>query len=128
MKFVLVSLALMIASYYDLKYRIIPDMVCICIAVLGLINCNVDHWLGLSLAIPCLIVGLHEQMGGGDIKLIGALGFATGSLFAVPLLTISLLSLLLWHFMTHMKKGMHIAYPLAPFLCFGYLITCFLNY
>lgn len=124
----LILLALLVSVYFDLKYRIIPDTTCFCIALLGLINCNLDHWLGLLLAIPCLIVGMHGQIGGGDIKLIGALGFATGSLFAVPMLTISLAMMLVWHFIKHKKKGMHIAYPMAPFLCLGYLITCLLYY
>lgn len=124
---------LMIASYTDIKKRIIPNVVCILISLCVLPDITLENLLGMILAIPLLVIGaLSDGIGGGDIKLTGALGFALGYPDALITLVAGLSVMLMTHaVLTLMKKRKQesacIAYPMAPFIGVGYCIMLVLN-
>ena len=67
---------LLAASVWDLRKRIIPDSICLMIALTGLMDFSPVRLLGVLAALPLLIATLYkpEGIGGGDIKLTAAAG------------------------------------------------------
>lgn len=131
---VLFSCLLIVASVWDIRRRIIPDTICLAIAVLGLLTFQPAKLLGLLLGLPFLIAALIKEggMGGGDVKLVVAcdfvLGFSTGSVGLV----IGLMAALMWHIVKNvagrLKQGVvtpaeTTLLPLAPFLSFGFAMA-----
>lgn len=87
------------ASYSDLRIREIPDavplglMVCAVVGImLGVYELTLNlAWAGLFIGSGLLIlVSLFGAMGGGDIKLMGALGMWFGPLKIVDVFLLSL--------------------------------------
>jgi len=78
---------LTIATICDLRSREIPDSLSIAIAVLALVSCLMG-WLGLNLWLVLaggavgLVIGFalfhFAELGGGDAKLIAAMGLLLG--------------------------------------------------
>jgi prepilin peptidase CpaA len=90
-----------IAVYTDLRFRKIPDSLTVPAAALGLIlNALGGGWHGLLFSSIGLVVGIAifiipfalRGMGGGDVKLMGALGALLGG-FAI--VSIALYTMLL---------------------------------
>ena len=81
-KSILLYTVLLIASYTDYRFRVIPDWIHIIIILIGFIHFNpLKAGIGLILPpIPFLIMALVKKgsIGGGDIKLVGAMGFTVG--------------------------------------------------
>ena len=71
---------LLAASVWDLRKRIIPDSICLLIALTGLIDFSPVNLLGVLAALPLLLAALYkpEGIGGGDIKLTAAAGMVLG--------------------------------------------------
>ena len=131
---VLFSFLLIAASVWDLRRRIIPDNICILIALMGLIDFSPIRLLGVLAALPLLAAALckPEGIGGGDIKLTAAAGIVlgfwgctTGLIFG---LTASLLFYLLVQTVRRLRrlesqKASQAALPMAPFLSLGFFIV-----
>lgn len=89
--------------------------------------------MGLIAALPLLIVAVvSDGIGGGDIKLSGALGFALGYQKALVTLITGLAVMLIYHaVLSFIRKRNHkpvcIAYPMAPFMGAGYCIMLLLR-
>jgi len=115
---------LILASYLDVKTRIIPDWVHLVIIGIGLIDINLlDSVLGLLvLPIPFFIMAYKSEgtMGGGDIKLIGACGFMLGLNSAYLGVLISLI-LVIVHQGIIKKKDESFAF--VPYISVGMLIA-----
>lgn len=81
-KSIMLYLVLTVASYFDYRFRMIPDWVHLVIIAIGFININLARSMfGLVISpLPILIMALINKgsIGGGDIKLIGATGFTLG--------------------------------------------------
>ena len=117
---------LIYAGIYDYKKRIIPDRVHVIIMVSALLSqfSIIQSILGLLiLPIPFIIpiFSNEDSIGGGDIKLVGAIGFflglTKGTLAMVIGLSLStIVSLLL-------KKNRNQLVPLAPYLATGSIIA-----
>lgn len=83
----IVIVLLLVAAVYDLRTREIPDWVSIAIAATGLVAASLG-WLGVSLSwvivggLTGLLAGWllfrFAHLGGGDAKLIGAIGCVVG--------------------------------------------------
>jgi len=83
----LVFVLLMVATVYDLRIREIPDWISMAIAILAVATASTG-WLGIDLVLVAIggIVGLtmgyllfrFAKLGGGDAKLIAALGMLVG--------------------------------------------------
>ncbi len=129
---------LLIITFIDIDYQIIPDGLSIGSIILGL---AVVYWLpvsyrdsllGLVLGaglLTAVIYGYYfltgkQGMGGGDVKLLGMIGVFTG--WQGVLFTIFMGSLigtafgLPWAFLQ--KKTMQAAIPFGPFLALGGLL------
>ena len=123
---------LLAASVWDLRKRIIPDSLCLLIALTGLINFSPVRLWGVLAALPLLIAALckPEGIGGGDIKLTAASGFAIGlptvSAGLIIGMTVAVLCYLVRIIICKRKtsKGQavnQIALPLVPFLSIGFI-------
>jgi len=122
----MVSSVLLIASYYDYRYRMIPDCLHILLLVIGLIDFNYSKAIsGLIFSpLPFLIMALVQtgSIGGGDIKLIGATGFVLGYSFTffsalIGLLMVVIVSVLSFSFRKSKCKQL---FPFAPYYQLGY--------
>lgn len=117
---------LIYAGIYDYKKRIIPDKVHVIIIISALLSdfSIIQSILGLLiLPIPFIIPIFFNGncIGGGDIKLVGAIGFylglTKGTLAMIIGLSLStIVSLLL-------KKHRNQLVPLAPYLATGSIIA-----
>jgi len=132
------SCALLVITFIDIDYQIIPDSLSIGGIFVGL---ALVWWLpislkesliGLAAGAGLLIVVIYgylfltgkEGMGGGDVKLLGMIGVFTGwegVLFTIFMgsLTGTLVSL---PWAIFRKKDMQTAIPFGPFLALGALI------
>jgi leader peptidase (prepilin peptidase)/N-methyltransferase len=133
--------ALLVITFIDIDYQIIPDSLSIGGIIAGLI---LVYWLpvsyrdsliGLVLGaglLTAVIYGYYfltgkQGMGGGDVKLLGMIGVFTG--WEGVLFTIFMGSLagtlfgIPWAFVQ--KKTMKAAIPFGPFLALGALIYVF---
>lgn len=119
---------LAVVSVWDLQYRIIPDRLQAGIALLSLLQFSPQNLLGILGAAPYLLVALlcekEKGIGGGDVKLAGAMGLVLGlpaSLTASCLgLTGFVLygaAIYLWE-RHHGKEG-NLPFPVGPFLAVG---------
>ncbi len=129
---------LLVITFIDIDFQIIPDSLSIGGIVVGLVlvwwlplsytNALMGLFLGAGLLI-FVIYGYYfltgkEGMGGGDVKLLGMIGVVTG--WQGVLFTIFMGSLIgtavgvPWAFAQ--KKNMQAAIPFGPFLALGALI------
>ena len=121
------------ASITDIRRGIIPDKLCIGIAVTSLIAFEPLKLLGISAsAIFLLATLLFGGMEGGDIKLMAATGLVLGFSKSMIAAIIGLTALLVFHtgnIVIQKRRGRPTpkAYPLAPFLSLGCLTAYFLT-
>lgn len=120
------------ASLWDVQKKIIPDTVCLGIALTGLLVFEPLKLLGILAAAVFLLVGLvFGGMEGGDIKLMAAAGLVLGFKKCMAATVIGLIALLVFHAInavTYKRRGRDApkAYPLAPFLSLGCLAAYFI--
>lgn len=131
---VLFSFLLIAASVWDLRKRIIPDRICILIALTGLIDFSPVRLLGVLVAFPMLTAALckPEGIGGGDIKLTAAAGIVLGFWGCTAGLIFGLAASLLFYLLVQTvrrlrrlesQKASQAALPMAPFLSLGFFIV-----
>ena len=128
---VLFSFLLIAASLWDLRKRIIPDSICILIALTGLIDFSPVRLLGVLAAMPLLTAALckPEGIGGGDIKLTAAAGIVLGFWGCTAGLIFGLTASLLFYLLVQTvrrlesQKASQAALPMAPFLSLGFFIV-----
>lgn len=123
---------LLAASFIDIKKRIIPDTLCLAVALSGFLCFEPEKLAGVFAALPLLLAALlWGGLGGGDIKLVAAAGVVLGLGAALAALVIGLAALLLFHaayFTVQKLRGRKCpqAYPLAPFLSAGCMAAYFI--
>lgn len=130
---VFLLLILAIASFTDLRERIVPNPVTLSATVAGLVLAAVEGpaaaafalVAGLLVASPMLLVALirPDGMGMGDVKLVGVIGIFLGWQ-AWPALLAGLLLAGLAGLVISLSTGRRpsgVALPLAPFLAVGTL-------
>lgn len=129
---------LLIISFIDLKYQIIPDGLVITTLIFGTAN-GIYQTLLLGVpwytwvigffaaSVPLLILGLiyPDGMGGGDIKLMAAAGLFIGwKLILLSLFVGALYGGVVSIFIIAMKKGsMKTALPFGPMLALGIITS-----
>ena len=136
----LISSVLVSVIFIDLKEMIIPDSLVLCILVLSIIYKIINHFLyGISPEIINSILGLllagglflaivilsRGGMGGGDVTLIGALGFVLGVKYIVLNIFLSfvlgaIISIVLLAAKIKTRKD---PIPFGPFIVLGFFIT-----
>lgn len=125
---------LVLASIWDIRKRIIPDILCLCIALSSLTVFNPINLFGILISLPLLFAALlWGGMGGGDIKLMAAAGLVLGFHRGMAAMVIGLTALLLFHAfyaITQKLRGRAVpkAYPLAPFLSLGCMAAYFISF
>lgn len=135
---VLFSFLLMAASVWDFRKRIIPDSICLLIALMGLIDFSPVKLLGILAALPLLIAALCKQdgVGGGDIKLTAAAGIVLGFWGCTAGLILGLTASLFFYLLNQTirrlqkqepQRASQAALPMAPFLSLGFLAVTILN-
>ena len=135
---VLFSCLLITASVWDVKKRIIPDTLCLLMALVGLLSLSPTKLFGIFIALPLFIAAICKDgsVGGGDIKLTAAIGIVTGFPVGIFGLILSLTASIAFYLVNQMVRKLRglppltakqIALPMAPFLCFGFLTAYFMN-
>lgn len=135
-KYAILSSLLIVISFIDLKYQLIPDrlnLFCLGIGILFTLLYG-NKWLVLNSATGLIIGGglflliavvTRGAMGGGDIKLMGALGFCFGWKY---ILLISFLSFIIGAiisiFLLIFKiKGRKDYIPFGPFISIAAIVA-----
>lgn len=124
---------LLTASVFDIRKRMIPDTVCLLIAMTGLIGFEPVKLSGILTSLPLLLAALlWGGMGGGDIKLMAASGIVLGFQRGMTAMVIGLTALLLFYFFYSIVQRLRgrkrqKAFPLAPFLSVGCIAAYFMN-
>ena len=129
----ILTLSFTYGAYTDIKSREIPNVVPITIFLSGLIEFSpLRACIGfVIIGFVFLLAAMFGNMGGGDIRLMTACGFALG-LWGGILQTIIGLSLAALYALglrvTKKKKDIrHLAIPLAPFLGVGGILAYILK-
>lgn len=128
----LFSCLLLAASLWDVRKRIIPDSLCVLIALTGLLTFTPGRLAGILLCLPLFIAALWKEggMGGGDVKLTAACGFVLGLPAGCAGLILGLTAVLVRHVglkairklkRMPIKPAKASALPLAPFLSLGFI-------
>ena len=119
---------LIAVSAWDLRYRIIPDRFQAGIALLSFLNFAPRQLFGTLGAVPYLIVALFCKkeggIGGGDIKLAGAIGLVLGLPASLTASCLGLTGFVMYGCMVclwNRFKGKRDkeAFPVGPFLAGG---------
>ena len=124
---------LLAASIFDVRKRIVPDSICLGIALTGLLTFEPMKLTGILAAVLFLITALlFGGMGGGDIKLMASAGLVLGFSKSMTAAVIGLTALLVFHagnaiIQKLRGRAAQQAYPLAPFLSLGCLTAYFLT-
>ena len=122
----LCAVPLLWAAITDLKKRIIPDWTWIAILLIGIVSVFLSPTPALYERIAgSLIPGLcllflavkHGGVGGGDIKLTAAMGFAFGLNTLAAILFCASIPASIYAAATRQRS-----IPLAVFLCIGFFI------
>lgn len=118
---------LFLATIYDLKYRKIPNYLSLLILLVGFFNWKI-YLSGLLVSIMILIITLFPKYenykGGGDIKLIGAIGLVNGLHYTYNLFLLAEILEILFRYIIlkpankNYKQGL----PYAPFLLISSII------
>lgn len=126
----------MAVSYTDIKRREIPDIMCVLIALIGLLKFSFVNMLGVLIALPFLIapVLVEDSIGGGDIKLTAAVGIVLGFwrgiygiIIGLTLLVLYYIALVLVRMIRKKQVVRNLPMPLAPFLGVGFIIIYFIT-
>lgn len=126
------AILLAAASIWDIRKRIIPDTLCLSIALAGLLNFEPLNLLGLFAAVPMLMTALFRGgMGGGDIKLMAAAGLVLGFQKSMAGMIMGFAAMLVFHaahtLIQKVRRGdVRKSYPLVPFLSLGCLAAYYL--
>lgn len=122
---------LIAASVCDAKKQLIPDRICIGIALTGLLTFTPEKLLGLITAV--IFFGIALWLGGldgGDIKFTAAVGLVLGFHKSMVGIIFGFTAMLLFHAIyTLIQKAyggdVRKSYPLAPFFSLGCLTAYF---
>lgn len=120
------------AAIWDAKKQIIPDMICLGIALIGLLDFTPEKLFGLLTAAVFLFLALFlGGLSGGDIKFSAAVGLVLGFYKSMTGMILGLILMLTFHMIHTLickrhRKDIKKSYPLAPFLTIGCLAAYFL--
>lgn len=136
LKGILLCLSLCYGAYEDMKTREIPDMVPVVILLAGFIGFSpIFPITGLLIAgLPLFLAALWSSggIGGGDVKLMAACGFALGAWGGTLQIIIGLSFAVIFTFLRamilHTEVNRRMSIPLGPFLGAGGIIAYLITY
>ena len=122
---------LLYAAVDDLKTRTVSDIVCIIIALAGLVTISPASFLGALLAmLPFYLCAGLSLMGGGDWRLAAAVGFVLGVDRVITGLSFMAFALLLASFAMKvspaLRKGASAKQPLVPYFAVSFIPAYFM--
>ena len=122
----LVIIILIIASYTDIRRRIVTNKTILFIGIIGLMNFSLQNIIiGFALGMSFLICALiTKTLGGGDVKLVLVCGIALG-LQAIAGAVIGLTIALFVAPLINKIKGLKYSseFPLVPYLTIGFTLS-----
>ena len=120
MKEAAVMLVLFAAAVRDARVRTIPNAFCVCVLACCLVPPVRFCPLGILAALPLFAAGMTcGGIGGGDIKLILALGAVLGLWTTIYATVIAMALLVAFHGLRRAFGREGASYPLVPFLFAG---------
>jgi leader peptidase (prepilin peptidase)/N-methyltransferase len=135
-KYAILSSLLIVISFIDLRYQLIPDRLNVSCLVVGIISTLVygnktlilNNILGLFIGgglFLIIAVVTRGAMGGGDIKLMGALGFCFGWTYILLISFVSfIIGAIISIFLLAFKiKGRKDYIPFGPFISISALLA-----
>lgn len=132
-KLILLFLIMAVAVYMDVRKRTIPNILPLAIAGVSFIPPLWPHFDGIVVGLILIIVAvLVGGIGGGDIKMITAVGLCLGFSQTAMAVLSAMILLILFHLIKGGKlvkdNDENRAYPLMPFLLPGMVIgyLCYL--
>jgi len=151
-KEVALFIILFIASIKDMQERIIPDWMPFLIMIISMMPVGLPHPAGILACVPLLLAAMMVGgVGGGDIKIVAAVGTVVGFGRTIAGLTIALVIMMLFHLVNCIVRAvvMHImnhkmsnkecrdkkdipalrnceSYPMVPFIFIGMLIAVYM--
>jgi len=126
------AVLLLAASVFDIRKQIIPDSLCLGVAMTGLLAFEPVKLAGLLASALFFLAAIAlGGMGGGDIKLMASAGLVLGFSKSIAAAVIGLTALLAFHagntiIQKLCGRDAPKSYPLAPFLSLGCLAAYFL--
>lgn len=131
---------LLSVAVIDVRTRIIPNGLCLTVALTALLHFSPTQLLGVLSALPLLLAaccGGRQGIGGGDIKLTAAAGAVLGLYGGMLGLSLGLAATLIFFGLRNLvrigrkkppQSMANTALSLGPFLALGFLITYFINF
>ena len=120
----IVLAVLFVAALGDVRNRMIPKGIHILMAVCCLIPPAEVQPGGIVAALPLLLAALWKGgVGGGDVKIMAAMGLVLGFYRASLILFLALVLLVFWHMGRKLIGKGERAYPLVPFLFSAAVLT-----
>lgn len=127
-RWLIINQLVAVAGIYDWNTRTIPDQLHGLLILAGLLEIQwIPAILGLlTVPLPFFIAALYTKgkVGGGDIKLLAALGFCYGVTKGIAITIYGLLIGICWCFL--FGRGQK-TLPLAPFLAVGCMLVSVLR-
>jgi len=122
---------LLYAAVDDLKTRTVSDIVCIIIALAGLVTISPASFLGSLLAmLPFYLCAGLGLMGGGDWRLAAAVGFVLGVDRVITGLSFMAFALLLasiaMRVIPALREGASAKQPLVPYFAVAFIPAYFM--
>ena len=122
---------LLYAAVDDLKTRTVSDIVCIIIALAGLVTISLASFLGALLAmLPFYLCAGLGLMGGGDWRLAAAVGFVLGVDRVITGLSFMAFALLMasiaMRVIPALRKGATAKQPLVPYFAVAFIPAYFM--
>lgn len=122
---------LIYAAVDDLKTRTVSDIVCIVIALAGLVTISPASFFGAALAmLPFYLCAGFGKMGGGDWPLAAAIGFVLGPFRVVTgfffMLIAILLTSVIMRVIPALRTGVTMKQPMVPFFAIGFIPAYFI--
>ena len=123
--------SLIYAAVDDLKTRTVSDIVCIIIALAGLVTISPASFFGAILAmLPFYLCAGLGLMGGGDWRLAAAVGFVLGVDRVITGLSFMAIALLLasiaMRVIPALRKGATAKQPLVPYFAVAFIPAYFM--
>ncbi|XBX04754.1 A24 family peptidase [Enterocloster clostridioformis] len=114
-------LLLLAASVLDIKKRMVPDALCVIIALTAALSFQPQKLWGILVSLPFLLAAVFcGGMGGGDIKLMAATGIVLGLPSGILATVLGLSLVLAYSIILNLcRKTRVTAVPLVPFLSVG---------
>ena len=111
-------LCLGLVSISDIRFKKIPNSLIVTLYLIGIVTGRVSNAQSIIgvFVLPCILVLLSSKfpIGGGDIKLISAIGFCLGFWYQMVILVVGMSLSLAVTLITRKK-----AIILGPFISFG---------